>query len=270
MKNKFYNKLISGHFFRKIDHLLFFKTRQKSIINKGKRVIQKLSIDGEYRVLNGAFKDLKYPSLDITEATLVPKIVGSYEYQLQPWLKKIVATNYSDILDVGSAEGYYAVGLAKLMPAATVHCYDINERDIEFSKKMAHANGVNNLTWNTFCDTNTLLNFPYRGKTLVICDCEGYELELFTEEVIKKCKEVDFLIELHDIINPVISGKLLANFQFTHTFSITNNLNVDYGVLNGLHNLSEEEKLFALFEHRGGLYKNVFMEWAYFTSKEIE
>ncbi|MES2430912.1 MAG: class I SAM-dependent methyltransferase [Bacteroidota bacterium] len=270
MQSKLYGKLISGHYLRKVDHLLFFKLRQKNIINKGKRIIKKLSANGEHKVLNGALEGLKYPSLDITEATLVPKIVGSYEYQLQPWLKQIIAKNYSDILDVGSAEGYYAVGLAKQMPATTVHCYDINKSDIEFSKQMASVNGVTNLTWNTFCDADTLINFPYRGKTLVICDCEGYELELFTKTVIDKCKRVDFLIELHDVVNPVISGQLLSLFQRTHNFSIVNNQDVDYGVLKGLENLSEEEKAFALFEHRGGLYKNVFMEWAYFTSKESE
>lgn len=269
MQNKLYDKLISGHYLRKIDHLLFFKLRQRHIIKKGKAIIKKIAVNGEYKVLNGALQGLKYPSLDITEATLVPKIVGSYEYQLQPWLNTIIAANYSDILDVGSAEGYYAVGLAKLMPSTTVHCYDINVKDIEFSKQMAKVNGVTNLTWNTFCDTDTLLNFPYRGKTLVICDCEGYELELFTEKVIDKCKDVDFLIELHDVVNPIISGKLLTAFQQTHHFSLVNNQHVDYGVLNGLQHLTDKEKSFALFEHRGGLYKNVFMEWAYFTSKEI-
>ena len=268
MQNLFYTKLMNGCYLQTIDSVLFSKLRQNQIIRKGKNIINKLSINSEYKVLNGAFKGLQYPSLDITESALVPKIVGSYEYQLQPWLHRIINTSYSDIIDIGSAEGYYAVGLAKRMPNTVVHCYDINEKDIEFSKQMAKVNNVSNLTWNAFCNENTLLNFAYRGKTLIICDCEGYELELFTKTVADKCKRVDFLIELHDVINPVISSQILSIFQYTHTFNVVNNKDVDYGMLTGLQKLSSKEKEFALFEHRGGLYKNVFMEWAFLTPKE--
>jgi len=269
MQNRFYTKLINGYYLQKIYHFLFFKLRQNQIIKKGKKIIKKLSINSEYKVLNGVFKDLQYPSLNITESTLVPKIVGSYEYQLQHWLSQIINTNYSDIVNIGSAEGYYAVGLAKKMPNTVIHCYDINEKDIEFSKQMAKANNASNLTWNTFCNENTLLNFAYRGKTLIICDCEGYELELFTKTVIDKCKHVDFLIELHDVVNPIISSQILSNFQSTHTFNVVNNKDVDYSMLNGLQKLSPKEREFALFEHRGGLYKNIFMEWVFLTPKEL-
>jgi hypothetical protein len=268
MQNRFYSKLINGNYFKKIDNILFSKWRQNQVIKRGKNIVSKLSFNSEYKVLNGVFKDLQYPSLDITESALVPKIVGSYEYQLQPWMSRIINTNYSDIIDVGSAEGYYAVGLAKRMPNTVIHCFDINEKDIEFSKQMARVNNVSNLTWNTFCDENTLLNFPYKGKTLILCDCEGYELKLFTEKVVDKCKDVDFLIELHDVYNPAISSRILCIFQFTHTLKIVNNRDVDYCMLNGLENLSPKERAFALCEHRGGLYQNIFMEWVFLTSKE--
>jgi hypothetical protein len=269
MQNKFYINLINGRYLQKIAHFLFFKLRQHQIIKKGKKIINKLSINHEYKVLNGVLKGLQYPSLDITEAALAPKIVGSYEYQLQPWLSQIIKSDYSDIINVGSAEGYYAVGLAKKMPNTLIHCYDINKKDIEFSKQMAKTNNVSNLTWNTFCSEATLLNFAYRGKTLIICDCEGYELKLFTKAVIDKCKQFDFLIELHDVINPIISSQILSSFQFTHTLNIVNNKNVDYSMLDGLQTLSPKDREFALLEHRGGLYKNIFMEWVYLISKGL-
>jgi hypothetical protein len=270
MQKRFYAKLINGSYLRDIENILFFRFRHRHVIKKGKKITNKLSVNSEYRVLNGVFKGLQYPSLDITESTLVPKIVGSYEYQLQPWLSRIINAYYSDIIDVGSAEGYYAVGLAKRMPNTVVHCYDINEKDIEFSKEMARANNISNLTWNTFCDENTLLNFAYRGKTLIMCDCEGYELKLFTKAVADKCKNVDFLIELHDVVNPVISSHILSVFRSTHNPEIVNNKDVDYSKLTGLEKLSLREKEFALFEHRGGLYKNIFMEWVFLTPKESQ
>lgn len=265
MKNKFYYKIIDARYLQKIDHFMFSKLRHAYIIYKGKKIIKKISHD--YTVLNGAFKGLIYPSLDITESTLVPKIVGSYEYQLQPWFRQIIKSDYSDIIDIGSAEGYYAVGLAQKMPNTTVHCYDINVKDIEFSKQMAKVNNATNMTWNAFCDEKTLINFPHRGKTLIISDCEGYELQLFTKEVIKKCKNADFLIELHNNMNPIISTELLSRFQFTHDFVYVNNIDVNYDDLKGLEKLKVSEREFATFEHRGGIYRNIYMEWVFLTSK---
>jgi hypothetical protein len=161
MQNRFYGKIIDGDYLQRIDHLLFFNLRKRRIFKKGQSIIKQLSINSEHRVLNGVFRDLRYPSLAITESTLVPKIVGSYEYQLQPWLSQIINTDYSDIIDIGSAEGYYAVGLAQTMPKAIIHRFDINEKDIAFSQQMAKVNNVSNLTWNTVCDEKTLLDFAY-------------------------------------------------------------------------------------------------------------
>ena len=269
MSNKYYTKLINGHYLQRIDHLLFYHSRLEHIIKKSKEYVKKISLSDGYKVMNGVFKGLQYPSLEITESALIPKIIGSYEYQLQPWMEQIIRTNYTDIIDVGSAEGYYAIGLAKKMPESMVHCFDINIRDLEFSKKMAEVNGVRNVTWNAFCDQKTLLTFLFRGKSLILCDCEGYELELFSKSVIEKCKGMDFLIEFHNVVNPVISSELLTRFQHTHTFKIVNNLNVRYPIFEGVERLSPSEREFALCEHRGGLYKNIYMEWAFLTSKEV-
>ena len=238
---------------------------QLPIINKGKNIIHKISPD--FIVLNGPFKGMKYPSIDITELTLAPKISGSYEGHLSPVINEMIGTPYDNIIDVGCAEGYYAVGFAKRIPQSTVHCYDVNESDLEFCKKMADLNDVSNLTYNKFCSPGTLINFNYGKRSLIFCDCEGYELELFTPKVVTALKNTDVLVELHDVINPIISETLLTRFSSTHDVRIINNSNVDYTKLEGLDNITPGERAFAVYEHRGGLYQNIFMEWAFFTPK---
>ena len=47
------------------------------LVRLGKPLIKKISTNLE--ILNGPFKGMKYPSLEISEVTLVPKIIGSYE-----------------------------------------------------------------------------------------------------------------------------------------------------------------------------------------------
>jgi len=238
---------------------------EKDVIKKGKALIHRIS--PRFQVLNGPFKGLEYPSLDITEASLVPKIVGSYEAQLHSAFSKIINTPYTDIIDIGSAEGYYAVGLARKLPRATIHCFDINEKDLDFCRAMAKHNAVDNLTFNNSCDSGTLIDFDFKGRGLIICDCEGCEVNLFTSEVIDRLTNVDVLVELHDNVNPVISAEILTRFQRTHDFQIFNNQNVDFSQFRGLEELSDEDKEFATLEHRGGLYHNIFMEWAFFTCK---
>lgn len=238
---------------------------QIPIINKGKAIINKISPD--FTILNGPFKGMKYPSIDITELTLVPKITGSYEGHLVPLINEINKIPYNNIIDIGCAEGYYAVGFAMHLPNSKVHCFDVNEKDLQFCKEMASLNNVGNLTYNNFCSPTTLINFDYGDKSLIFCDCEGYEMELFTHEVVSALKHTDVLVEMHDIFNPLISTTLIERFSSSHNVQVINNSNMDYSKLEGLENITPAERAFAVYEHRGGLYQNIFMEWAFFTPK---
>ena len=253
----------AGYTLTKIESI---KNKELEVINKGKLIINKIS--PSFVVLNGPFKGMKYPSIDITELTLAPKISGSYESHLSPLINEIIKTPYKNIIDVGCAEGYYAVGFAKSIPTCVVHCFDVNEVDLKFCKQMATLNNVSNLTYNNFCSPDTLINFEYGDRSLIFCDCEGYELELFTDNVVKRLKNTDILIELHDVFNPTISPTLLKRFEASHDVQILNNSHGDYSHMEGLNNITAAEKAFAVYEHRGGLYQNIFMEWAFFTPKK--
>jgi len=264
---KFLNKILRrfGYSIIKADS---HRDVQLPVINKGKAIIQKISPD--FTVLNGPFKGMRYPSIDITELTLAPKITGSYESHLSPIINEMLKTRYDNIIDVGCAEGYYAVGFARLMPWCIVHCYDVNEYDLQFCRNMAALNNAANLTYNKFCSPETLINFNYGDRSLIFCDCEGYELELFTSQVILSLKKTDVLVEMHDVLNPIISEKLLERFSATHDVRVINNSNVDTSTLEGLDNITAGERAFAVYEHRGGMYQNIFMEWAFFTPKQVD
>ena len=240
---------------------------EAAIIERGREMIRKIS--PHFRVLNGLFTGMQYPSLQITEAALVPKLVGSYESQLQPLLSRLAGAPYSEVIDVGCAEGYYAVGLARSMPQAAVHGFDINEKDLAFCRQMMQINAVHNLSLHRYCSPETLISFPFTAKGLIFCDCEGYELELFTPEVVSALhtKNVDVLVELHDVLTPGITSKLMLRFSRTHDVQIISTHDKSAGPWKGLENLPEAEKTFAVFEHRGGINQDVYMEWAFFSNR---
>ena len=63
-------------------------------------------------VMNGPFSGMKYPSLFSHSSSIFPKIIGSYENELEPTFKNLFEKSFNTIFNIGSAEGYFAIGLA--------------------------------------------------------------------------------------------------------------------------------------------------------------
>jgi len=91
-------------------------------------------------ILNGPFKGLRYLSLS-TGSVLLAKIMGSYEEPIRHIFEKIVSEKrYKKIIDIGCAEGYYAVGLAMLLPRCQITAIDNNSFALYLCKKLAKLN----------------------------------------------------------------------------------------------------------------------------------
>ncbi len=245
----------------------FSDTPKKVLRDKEEQIIQKISKNRE--ILNGPFKGIKYIDIEITEASLLPKIVGCYERQLHPIIQRPSFEKYKQIIDIGCAEGYYALGLAKKLPGAKVFAYDINVADLEKLHALAKHNGITNIDTFEKFDDNELKKFDLNNKTLIFCDCEGYEFELFNTKTIDNLKNVDLIIEVHDFnVEKINAKKLFDLFSKTHDIEVVNNFWNKPEVFSGIDMLDKEEKELCFMEHRGGYYKNYYMEWFYITSKK--
>ena len=178
-------------------------------------------IFSEKIVRNGPFKGLKYPSGESFGSSLYPKFLGSYESEISPVIEEVCKNEYAHVLDVGCAEGYYAIGLALRMPKSTIHAYDIKEQARELTRKMAEKNDVSDrVQTHSFCSAETLTNFDFQGRGLIVCDCEGYEKQLFTETAVKNLTNCDLIIETHDALDLTISYYLEELFSKTHTLTV--------------------------------------------------
>jgi precorrin-6B methylase 2 len=219
-------------------------------------------------VKNGPFKGMHYPSAASAGSPLLPKLIGSYESELNDVVEKIIATNYAQIIDIGCAEGYYAVGLALRIPQASIYAFDTDPIAIESCRQMLKANNVDEsrISLEGFCDTETLMNFEFSDKAIIISDCEGYEKVLFTAELAERLKEHDLLIETHDVIDMEISTQLHSIFSKTHDIEIIFSVD-DVQKAKTYHyaevedfDLNEKRLLFA--ERRACV-----MEWFYITAR---
>jgi hypothetical protein len=170
-------------------------------------------------VQTGPFEGLRYLP-EAAGSSLLPKLLGSYEAELHETMRKIIDTNYSLIVDVGCAEGYYAVGLAKRLPRAHIFAFDTNPRARQLCEAMANQNGVlERIAVREACDTKHLSSL-IQEHTLIICDCEGCELGLLNPTEVPKLKTTDVLVELHDFIDRSISPTIFSRFARTHDISL--------------------------------------------------
>lgn len=153
--------------------------------------------DKEIRVMTGPFAGMKYID-EITWGPIEPKWLGTYEFELHGVLDSILAANYRTVIDIGSAEGFYAVGLAWKIPNATVISFDIDPISRTQQTALASLNGVKNLRMATFCKHSDLQDL-ITDKTLIVCDIEGGEMDLLDPNLSPKLRQADILVELHEI-----------------------------------------------------------------------
>jgi len=182
----------------------------------------------DLKVKNGPFKGMRYPTAQATGSALLPKLLGSYESELYPIINNMLKKEYTDIVDVGSAEGYYAIGFGMRFPKAKVYAFEANEAGRHTCEEMAKINGITDrLQLGGFCDDKTLLSLSLKNKALIISDCEGYEKNLLTPEVAHFLKSHDLLVEIHDLMDTEIASSLRLRFEKTHRIQVVESID-DY------------------------------------------
>jgi hypothetical protein len=168
-------------------------------------------------VATGPFKGMRYRRLQSVGSALLPKLLGSYESELHAVLEELLAHEYTAVVDVGCAEGYYAVGLGLRLKNAAIYAFDTNPRAKPACAEMAKLNGVDSrIHIGSICDKNVLHSLPLGTRALMIADCEGYEAELFDEEMAQFLSRHSLIVEVHDFINIDISSRLRGIFSKTH------------------------------------------------------
>lgn len=202
----------------------------------------------------GPFSGTVYPQALAYGSSFFPKIFGTYEAELQPHILALTENRYDTIIDIGCAEGYYAVGLKRMFPAANVFAADINKEARAFCRQMAEVNNcAGGFSVVGAVDPSSLEKL-ITGNTLIVSDCEGYEAVLFGRESKGDFSRCDLIIETHDFIDPSISTELEKRLSKTHRVisvqSLDDNLKAKYYRIPGLDNLNFGEKKFLLSEHR--------------------
>ena len=165
-------------------------------------------------ILAGPFKGMRY----LDPAGQLPKVLGTFEIELRDAVERFAAMNPDVILNVGSAEGYYAVGLARKIPGARVLAYDISPLAQYRVRCLAAANGVESrVEPKGSCSTDEIPRVAgAASRPAIVIDCEGCEAELLDPGKAPNLKKTTILVELHEMCVANVTRKILDRFSATH------------------------------------------------------
>lgn len=170
-----------------------------------------------FKVIGGPFAGMNYVD-EAVGSSYVTKLIGCYEEPLHRIIEEIKKDEFDTIIDIGTAEGYYLIGLGKFFPNANLIGYDINPKALDLVRKLAKANDLKNkLLLDNEC-TFKKLNEQITDKTLLICDAEGFEKVILNPEQAPGLLRVKtMIVEMHDHKIPGVRQSLTKAFEYSHS-----------------------------------------------------
>ena len=174
------------------------------------------SLNGNSKVRTGPFKGMIYLN-HAQGSQLLPKIAGTYEQPLQDLIKNWAeSTSIMRFINIGCAEGYYAVGLALTCPHSTVYAFDTSGESRESCQKLASVNNVATRVEIFGSCSHRALNALAGKGAVVICDIEGGEVDLLDPARSPALLRSELLVETHDFLIPNASEMLIERFCRSH------------------------------------------------------
>ena len=172
-------------------------------------------------VVRGPFQGMKIlRKFSWGDGDSASKLLGLYECELFSDLEKVIATKPDIILNVGCAEGYYGIGLAKRTGSKTI-LFDVNKTAIDIARENARANNVNAIMFSNDCTVENYRSFVAAHDTpFIFMDCEGAEEDILDLNVIPELTKATIMVESHDCNRPGLTDKLIARFAETHQIKV--------------------------------------------------
>lgn len=214
-------------------------------------------------VKRGPFAGLAFVDLAVGgPQALVPKLIGSYELEIQDAVEEAIEAGFTEAVNIGAGDGYYAVGLARRQVEAKVYAFEIDAEARRICEETAIANGVQDrLEIRSFCTPDALRSLELR-RPFVVCDCESCELDVLLPKAVPSLREARLLVELHDFIDPEITDRIVERFARTHGVELIATQSRDPSDFPELNEMPARERQRAITEGRPGP-----MRWAVLTPR---
>ena len=197
---------------------------------------------------------MKYISESVGSCHM-PKILGIYENEIYPTLLNFLS-NSDLFVNIGAAEGYYAVGSAIKYPNLNIIAFEMDKTGRQYISNLKKRNNVDNVEIRkkfTDVDFFGIQKSAYNRITYLI-DIEGEEINIFSKYH-NHFNNSYFIIELHDRVSNKIESYLKRFDSNTHNTYIipikdksTSDLSIKIPIL------------LKLFKNKL-IYKHLLSEW---------
>ncbi len=175
--------------------------RRETIRERQERISLEL-----FDILNGVVKYGPFTGLHLDRETWWGKLdlgsqcLGLYEKEILNLIDATEAGRFSTFIDIGAADGYYAIGMLVSGKVGRTICFEQTEKGrsvIAENWKKNHSVGELTILGEANAASFAALNRADLNNALVLVDVEGFEFDLLTDEVLSLLKSSTVVIEIH-------------------------------------------------------------------------
>lgn len=202
----------------KLEQVYFKFLMNYSIQFKDKRSIKKYFENS--KVISGVFNNLLIPKYKVISSAYYPKLLGSYEIEIQSHLLTLLYNNSNTyFIDFGCADGYYLAIAKKIRKDIFVIGVDIDSKALKLSTKILKINQLfdNKILFSKEFESRSVEKY---NQGIMVVDCEGFEAKLFENLEISFIQKTNFIIEIHDFIDKSIFDRVSKKLSLTHTIEV--------------------------------------------------
>jgi hypothetical protein len=170
-------------------------------------------------VVSGPFAGLRYVDRSFGGA-YIPRLLGIYERELAPCIEEICRQSPRVLVNVGAAEGYYAIGFARRLPNARVLAYESSAAARAALFKMSVINSVRDrVEIHKLCTPELLADLAARHpRATFVIDVEGGEVGLLRDPT--PFSKASILLELHEFVVDGVTKTITDRFENTHKVNL--------------------------------------------------
>jgi hypothetical protein len=166
-------------------------------------------------VAAGPFAGLKL-NYELFPTHASPKFLGTYEKELHNIIERAIELKPKYILNVGCAEGFYAVGLATRLSEAQIFAADADPKALSATTRNAALNGVSGRVHAVGpVKPGELHRYLRTDASLIVMDCEGAEFSLLDPTNDPELLRTNIIVEIHREFGG--SDQIIRRFQRTHS-----------------------------------------------------
>ena len=175
--------------------------------------------DGSFIVSAGLFKGMRWPRATIVGSEFAPKVFGTYELEIQDLFRRLVTDPaVTSFVDIGAAEGYYAIGAARLAPRLPVFAFEIQSSAHSGIRELAASNNVSDqVTVLGEFRTGEMGSDRLGNSPVVLVDIDGGEEHLIDDSFISLFRRGTLIIEIHDFVSRGLGNRIKERLSRSHS-----------------------------------------------------